>query len=272
MRALASLLSTVAVVTAFAGRVEAQGDTGGTGEGTSPDTTTEPAPTPLPDAPAGDMPAPPVEPAASPNAPRFGVGVSLRRVVIPQALLEVFVEQAPSGIDGTGFRVEVYRRRGDFELQLGLEYEGLHGEPGIWVESGDRPGPPPGGDGDEVDFVEFDDFGWFTIEMTFLNHTKLSKIFALRYGGGAGLGILKGDVRRTDFACSVATLDRETLAANCAYAGGPNNQTPYDLPPVFPVINGFFGVEIRPIDNLVIHVETGIRTIPFFGATVGYFF
>src|SRR6185503_1195905 len=98
-------------------------------------------------------------------------------------------------------------------------------------------------------------------------------MLALRYGGGAGIAILKGEIRRTDYACSVSTLDPETLAANCmTYPGAVNQQTPYDLPPVFPIINAFIGLQIRPIDNLVINIEGGLRTIPFFGGTVGYYF
>ena len=261
---LASILSTVALVTTFAGRAEAQGDSGSTGT-----TADEAAPAPLPDAPAETMPVPP-EDAKPPSEVRWGVGLRLRRVVLPKALIELFVEQAGTSVSGTGFGLELSRRRGDFELQLGLEYEGLNGDDGIWVDKGDHPGPSTG---DEVDFVEFDSFGWFSIEITFLNHTRLSKMLAIRYGGGAGIAILKGDIRRTDYRCSVDTLDAETLRNNCmGYAGSENNQTPYDLPPVFPIINAIIGIQFRPVENLVFNVEGGIRTLPFFGATAGYYF
>lgn len=268
---LACVVSTVAVVTAFAawgGRAAAQGD-GGAGGDPDPGTPSEPAPLPDAAAPADDTM--PVAPVAAPpvDEVRFGAGIRLRRVVIPRGLLELFVEQAATGVSGTGFGIELARRRGDFELQLGFEYEGLDGDPGIWVEKDKRPGPG----GDEVDYVEFRDFGWFTLEVTFLNHTRLGKMVALRYGGGAGIGIMKGDVVRTDYRCSVSTLDRETLRNVCmGYPGSENNQTPYDLPPVFPVINALIGLQIRPVENIVINIEGGIRTMPFFGATAGYYF
>jgi hypothetical protein len=192
---------------------------------------------------------------------RFGAGLRIRSVHIPKAILELFVEKAGTGVSGVGFGVELYRRKGDFELQVGLEYEGLSGSDGIWVDKGETL------TSDDPDFVEFDSFGWFTIEVNFINHTKLSKYLALRYGGGAGLGILKGDVIRTDYHCTAE--DEQT----CSQAPGAENvQNPYDFPPVFPVINGIIGMQVRPIENVIINVEGGIRTVLFFGATVGYYF
>jgi hypothetical protein len=45
----------------------------------------------------------------------------------------------------------------------------------------------------------------------------------------------------------------------------------YDLPPVFPVINGIIGFQFHPMDKMVINLEGGIRTLPFIGLSVGYF-
>jgi hypothetical protein len=52
----------------------------------------------------------------------------------------------------------------------------------------------------------------------------------------------------------------------------PGEVNPYDLPPVFPVINAILGVQIRPISKLTINVEGGIRTFPFVGVSGAYFF
>jgi hypothetical protein len=192
---------------------------------------------------------------------RFGAGLRIRSVHIPKFLLELFVEKAGTSVSGVGFGVEGYRRKGNFELQVGLEYEGLSGSDGIWVDKGETL------TSDDPDFVEFDSFGWFTLEVSFVNHTPLSKYVALRYGGGAGIGILKGHVIRTDYHCTAE--DENT----CSQAPGAENvQKPYDLPPVFPVLNALIGVQVRPIPNVVINIEGGIRTILYFGATVGYYF
>jgi hypothetical protein len=103
--------------------------------------------------------------------------------------------------------------------------------------------------------------------VSFLNHTPLSKYIALRYGGGAGIAILKGDVKRTDYRCTAE--DEQTCSTSPA---AENIDNPYDLPPVFPVINAIIGMQIRPIPNVVINIEGGIRTMLFFGGTVGYYF
>lgn len=206
------------------------------------------------------QPAPVVTPAPEAQR-RLGVGVRLRQVFVPRGLIELFVERAESGVSGIGFGLELVGKKKEFELQVGFEYEGLDGDPGIWIDKGES---IPAND---VDYVEFQDFGWYTFEVNFFHHTPLAKHVALRYGGGAGLGVLFGDVVRTDYRCVTSQVESciEVPAA-------PNQRTPYDLPPVFPVVNGIFGLQVRPIDNLTINVEAGIRTVPFFGTSVGYLF
>jgi hypothetical protein len=190
----------------------------------------------------------------------IGLGLRLRNVRLPESVLEIFVEDAPGGSSSLGIGAEISRRKGDFELVFGVEYESISVVDGNWVE---RDKEPPG---DEVDFVEFEGFGWITADVTFLNHTRFGQYFALRYGGGAGIGVLLGEVKRTDRLCTSSDLD------SCEYRGGENFEEPYDLPPVFPVLTGLFGAQIRPTPNFLVNVELGIRTLPFFGVTAGYYF
>jgi hypothetical protein len=206
------------------------------------------------------VPPPPVEPML--EAPRIGVGLRLRNVRIPRSLLEAFVERAPAGSSNFGIGLDVVRRKGDFEFQFGLEYEKISITPGVWIDKGDM--IPQ----DEPDYVEFDGFGWFTIEATFLYHTPITKQFAIRYGGGAGIGIILGDIVRTDYICTSSSVE------DCDEKPGAENvKTPYDnVPPVMLVVNAIVGVQIRPIDNLYINIEGGIRTMPFFGTSVGAYF
>src|SRR5262245_21252627 len=97
---------------------------------------------------------------------RFGAGIRLRNVRVPKGLIELFVERAGSGISSFGFGLELTRRKGNFEFQVGFEYESLSGDSGqIWIDKGESI------PADDVDRVEFRDFGWFTFEVTFLNHT-----------------------------------------------------------------------------------------------------
>lgn len=210
--------------------------------------------------PAAALPGNPT--AAAPAAPtvQWGLGVRARNVRLPQFVAELFVDRAPGSGSNFGLGLELVRRRGDVELQLGFEYEQLSMTKGIWIEKG-KPIPE-----NEVDFVEFDGFGWFSLEATALLHTPLSKHFALRYGAGLGLGVLFGEVTHVDRGCTDSTVDSCTVET----MGGA--KIPYDLPPVLPVINAVFGAQIRPVENMTINVEAGIRTLPFLGVSGTYFF
>lgn len=219
---------------------------------------------------AADDDAAPEPDGAGVDAPKkktqFGVAVRLRNVRMPEGFTELFVDDAPSGLSEFGLGLEFARRRGNFELQLGLEYEKLQFARGLWIEKG-KPIPE-----NEPDFVEFEsqgggNFGWFSIEVSFINHTEMAKNFFLRYGGGAGLAIFRNDVIRTDYRCSSNSKDSCTAIPNA-----PNNRDPYDLPPVFPIINAIFGVQYRAGDNLAFNLEGGLRTLPFVGGSIGYYF
>lgn len=208
-----------------------------------------------------DDPAAPATATAAAPATQIGVGVRLRNVRIPQGLIEAFVDRAPGGASNFGFGLEVSRRRGQFEVQLGLEYEKISIAKGLWIEK-DKPIPA-----NEPDLVEFDGFGWFTAELSFMYHTPIMDQLAVRYGGGAGIAIFTGEVLRTDYRCTSTSLD------SCMeYQGAENFNTPYDLPPVFLIVNAVVGLQIKPTNEIFINVEGGIRTLPFFGMTAGYYF
>lgn len=199
--------------------------------------------------------------AATPEKSNIGVGVRLRNVWVPQGLIEVFVQRAPGGASNVGFGLEVARRKGQFEVQLGLEYEKISIDKGIWIENGDTI------PADEPDYVEFDKFGWVTAELSFLYHTEIIPQLSVRYGGGAGIGVLTGDILRTDYRCATASLDSCSESPTAT-----NRKTPYDLPPVMLVVNAIVGLQIRPTEEIFINVEGGLRTVPFFGTTAGYYF
>jgi hypothetical protein len=115
--------------------------------------------------------------------------------------------------------------------------------------------------------VRDDGFGWVTAELSFMYHTPIVPQLAVRYGGGAGIGILMGSVRRTDQICTTSSPD------SCMDdVAGENQDDPYDLPPVMLVVNAIIGLQILPTNEIFINVETGIRTVPFFGMTAGYYF
>jgi hypothetical protein len=232
-------------------------------------------------------PVPTTDPAASPTVlvtepvVEYGADLRIRQVFVPKGLIELFVDRAAGGASNTGIGIDLVRRRGNLELQLGLEFEHVQPGEGVYINSGENVAA-----GDQADYMLSADqagksLGWFTIEFTFLNHAPITDKVAIRYGGGAGIGFITGGLQKYDVPCNGATNDNPEPGCvplgvtspsgnvGTANAGSPND---YDLPPVFPVVNAIIGVQIRPTPKAVINIETGIRTIPFIGMSAGYFF
>jgi hypothetical protein len=231
-------------------------------------------------------PATTPEPAAAPEPKsdvEYGVGLRLRNVRIPQAELELFMESAAGGASNVGVGVEFIRRRGNVELQFGIEYEKVTLAEGVYIEGGKNVAQ-----GDPADFILSPDradssLGWVTFEFTFLNHSPINKQLAIRYGGGFGLGIITGSLKRIDVFCTGATNsdpepgcvpppDGTAIPAPDDGGGTPGAPTKYDLPPVFPVVNAIVGLQYRPMPKATVNFEMGIRTMFFIGLSGSYFF
>lgn len=221
-------------------------------------------------------------PATSDETPvEFGVGVRFRSVWVPKSVLEVFLERAAGGAQDYGVGVDLTRRRGTTELQLGFEYEHINVGQGVWINKGDDVAA-----GDEADFVlgpeaSGHQLRWFTIEFTFLNHAEITKAVAVRYGGGIGLGIVLGELDHYNIICTNAT--NASPEPGCVppsprfngqgmYTEGTETLEAYSLPPVFPVVNAILGLQIRPTSHMTINIEGGIRTLPFVGVSSSVFF
>ena len=196
----------------------------------------------------------------------YGVGVRFRIVTIPKFLLEQFWEEVSSASTNPGFGIDFVRKRGEFEFSIGLEWESLAGEDGFWLENGDN----GVSDGQTPDFVEFDGFSWLTLDASFIFHKPLHEKFALRYGGGFGLGVIFGEVLQTDSMCSSRAINEPGVCNVDPNAEQVND--PANIPPVFPVINLTVGGQLRPIEKLNINFELGIRTAFFAGLSASYMF
>jgi len=226
--------------------------------------------------------------ATSADEVQYGIDIRIRQVFVPKALLQLFLERAAGGASNTGFGVDLVRKRGNLELQLGLEYEHINVGSGIWINKGDNLAT-----GADPDYVLSPDqsgnqFGWFTLEFTFINHAVINKYLAFRYGGGVGLGIITGELDHYNIhcgpgatnsmpepACTPPRFDPTSTAVYTDPSGVPltsEQKYAYSMPPVFPVVNALIGLQIRPADKVVINIEGGIRTIPYFGMSAGYFF
>jgi len=234
-------------------------------------------------APAEGVNTDPSAPTVIETPVEYGFGLRIRNVRVPKGMLELFVDRAAGGVSSVGIGAELIRRRGTVELVLGLEFEHLHPGEGVWINRDENVAA-----GAEADFIlspehspDGDELGWFTIDFTFVNHAEINKYVSVRYGGGAGIGILTGGLHRYDVVCVGATNSNPEPGCRPSFGGfqgnalpgGNNPGTPveYDLPPVFPVVNAILGVQIKPIPKMVINIEGGIRTAPFFGMTIGYF-
>ena len=213
---------------------------------------------------------------------QYGIGVRARSVWIPKSILQLFLERAAGGAHNYGFGADLTRRRGTSELQLGFEYEHVNIAQGVYINKGDDVSA-----GDEADYVlgphdSGHQFGWFTIEFTFLNHAEITSWLALRYGGGIGVGILRGEIDHYNVVCNGATnanpepgcIPPRYPQGQGSYSPDPGGPTtvPYKLPPVFPVVNAILGLEIKPNSHMTINLEGGIRTLPFAGVSTSVFF
>lgn len=194
---------------------------------------------------------------------QIGLGVRLRRVHIPDAALDLFFERSGGGATHTGVGGEIIRQKGSFIMALGVEYEEIAAQDGIYLDKG-KTLPQ-----DVPDYVAFEDFRWVGVDATFMWQQRLiGDTLSLRYGAGLGLGYIMGEVKRTDYVCTTADESSCGRDPNAVY-----DDTPEDgIPPVFPIVNVVVGAQIRPIHNLAINIEGGIRTLPFFGTTVALMF
>ncbi len=212
----------------------------------------------------------------------YGVGVRFRSVHAPKSFIEVGVDRAAGGASNLGFGLEVTRRRNNSELQLSMEFEHITPKEGVWIAKGDNVAA-----GDEADWLlepkhapNGDKLGWVTFEFTYLKHTPITKQIALRYGGGAGLGVITGKLWRYDVPCNGATNDNpepgckpaQLFPTESGTSGNSRGPAEYNTPPVFPVINAIIGLQFRPVDQWTINVEGGFRTFLFFGVSTSYFF
>jgi len=233
-------------------------------------------------------PTPTTDQAVAPTTPvedqvTYGGDFRLRDVILPESLMGLFVERAAGGTSHVGWGVDFVRRRGTVELQFGFEHEQIEPHEGVWIEKGKNVAT-----GDSADYIlnptdAGGDFGWYTLEFTFINNKPINKYVAFRYGIGAGLGILSGNVKRYDLNPCGAGATNSNPSPGCVPPakggtgtvspdsgnGGPEPAT-YDLPPVFPVVNLLAGVQVHPIDHMVVNFELGIRTLPFIGMSIGY--
>lgn len=184
----------------------------------------------------------------------WGFGAKVRRGWATPYIQELFMGDTPgtATMDGAGF--DFSRRRGGSEVVFGFGYDKLSAQDGYYLEKGGM----PTAQGD-VDFVTFRKPHWYTLEVTVVNHARIHKFLEFRFGGGIGLGLVRGAVRKTDAVCTSSNLQRDCMTDPMAVE--VNKKA--DIPPVLPVVNALIGLQVRPTNFLHIHIDAGLHTIPF---------
>jgi hypothetical protein len=200
------------------------------------------------------------------DAAQFGVGVRLRYVFVPKGMIELFLEEVPSGVGHPGFGFEFVRRKANFDLVVGLEYENISPEDGMYLEKGDEPGI----NGQNPDFVEFDGFAMLGLDVAFLWHSEIAPRIDFRYGAGIGIAAVLGDIIQTDTMCPPPP----TSTGSCTpdLGGEQVNEKNEDVPPVVPIVNLLIGSRIELAPQLTLNVEAGFRNLFYMGVGTTYMF
>lgn len=202
---------------------------------------------------------------------KLGVGARVRYVFMPEAMLDLFLDHA-TGMSAFGFGIEVVRRKADFDIVFGLEYDSIAPENGLYLESGDDPGANCLATGECPDYTEFEDFALLGLDVSFIWHYKLHEAVQLRYGAGIGVGLVLGELYQTDTSCPPGTtIDDLEDPQHCTTTGFARVKSD-DVPPVVPIVNLQLGARFKVADQLTINLEGGFRDVFFIGLGTDYIF
>lgn len=184
----------------------------------------------------------------------WGLGAKVRRSYITEDVQKLFLDDTPGGATMDGAGIDFARRRGMTEVVFGFGADRLDAKDGYYLDKGGDPLVPG-----NVDYVTFHDLRWYTVELTVINHAELHKFLEFRYGAGVGLGLIQGEMRKTDAVCAGNSLQRDCIADPL----GMQVNEPANIPPVLPVINVLLGLQLKPFQFLHIHLDAGLHTVPY---------
>jgi hypothetical protein len=207
------------------------------------------------------------EPQVSEAETQWGIGARSYFVFIPTWLFDLFVEHSTS-FKSVTFAGSVIRRKGNFDIQLSLEYGQFQPDDGLWQEKDEDPSMI----GMYPDFNRFNDLAMVSFDASFIWHVDLTDFMQFRYGAGIGIGVKLGDATQTDTMCnSSTTVDDLDDPTACNEVQG--STTNIDIPPVVPIVNLLVGLRFKLVDQLSLNIEGGWRFPSFFvGGGIGYFF
>jgi hypothetical protein len=150
------------------------------------------------------------DPFEDPHEAYYFVGAFYRHMFIPQFLLNLFTERS-SGSDFPAFGAEFTYRKDGFSA-IGS----------LWLARPEGNGPfrANGDPIEDTEWVQTDMWAVF-VSGTFLWSTSFTDWFAIEYGVGVGLGVIIGDVYRTE---AYPTSGPDDGYVACAGPGNPDGR------------------------------------------------
>jgi hypothetical protein len=232
------------------------------------------------------------------TAPQFGAAFRARWITLPGWFLGMFTKaNRPLSSYGVGF--EGYRRKRDaenpnryWEISLGVGYQDMSPPDGNWLGKGHAANV-------DTDWVQFKNFGFWTVDFSFLQRQYFTDFFGIHYGAGLGLAIIQGDIMRTSSSsactdsnlgdtiacrptvckspgggCTEAELANSTATNKNDSAGTPSRFREGSVPGAIPILNLIFGVDflIPQVQGLEFRIDAGFYNALFLGGSAAYTF
>ena len=205
-------------------------------------------------------------------APRF------RAITIPNFIFDAFFgrhAETWAAIDepNLAYGLEfILRDPKSNEFVFSIDYSDLSMRDEWWVESGKA--------ARQADWTEFD-LGLITLDASYNKWWPVSDVFAFYAGAGLGLGVVLGEVKKTDptTQCIVAlgaSKDYNRLEdAPCEIEGQPqldiaNREEEDDIPPVIPVLALNAGAQVTIKEHLALRFDFGFKYYLYAGLSIGY--
>ncbi len=202
----------------------------------------------------------------------YFVGARYRALVVPQFMINMFAD------GGTTFVVH------GVGAEFGIRKDNFEILPSVWFANYSFEGVPFKGKSDGADAWEIIDANLKVLYLTadFLWSSPINEQFAITYGAGAGLGLVMGDITRTEgyFPGGLSGNPDGAGLARCNGPGGASgNQCPFDGEynktddawPVFPWLAVQTGLRYKPHRHFVARLDVGFSTSGlFFGLGADY--
>jgi hypothetical protein len=221
------------------------------------------------------------------NAPHFGGAFRARWITLPSWFLGMFTKKNRA-LSSYGVGLEGFRRKRDAndpnrftEISLAIGYQNMSPPDGNWLGKGKEASL-------DTDWVQFKNFGFWTIDFSYLGRQFFNEVVGVHYGAGLGLAIVQGGVLRTSSAnCGTGNLScrpqcnghtcSETELKNTEDKGKDVPEDPHrfregSIPAVIPLINLVTGIDFRipTVPGLEFRLEGGFYNAFFLGGGAAY--